>query len=202
MRLGFAFSPDGSGTRPRAHAGIHPKGVTRLLARQPNKRDERQMASTWRRLKIGWHGSRVEASATMICPQTQRTQRFSPRSSGRYPPRTLSRLQLLAPDKEEVPGSSPGSPTRESLVVPGSYKRSSRFSSLSTATAARSSAATSSADHTLPSLYGRNLFGDNCQPEIESVVLRPGHAHGLSTTRLDVHATACCSRSRLLLGIT
>jgi glucose/arabinose dehydrogenase len=41
-------------------------------------------------------------------------------------------------------------------------------------------------DRTLPSLYGRYLFGDFCRPQIESVKLRRGHASGLHATSLRV----------------
>lgn len=41
-------------------------------------------------------------------------------------------------------------------------------------------------DRTLPSLYGRYLFGDFCRPQIESVKLRAGHATGLRVTGLQV----------------
>jgi len=44
-------------------------------------------------------------------------------------------------------------------------------------------------DRSLPSLYGRYLFGDYCRPQIESVLLRPGHASGLRATGLTVTAT-------------
>jgi len=44
-------------------------------------------------------------------------------------------------------------------------------------------------DRTLPSLYGRYLFGDNCRPEIESVSLSRGRAAGLHATALNVSAT-------------
>jgi glucose/arabinose dehydrogenase len=44
-------------------------------------------------------------------------------------------------------------------------------------------------DPTLPSLYGRYLFGDNCRPQIESVVLSRGHARGLRATGLQVQGT-------------
>ena len=43
-------------------------------------------------------------------------------------------------------------------------------------------------DRTLPSLYGRYLFGDFCRPQIESVRLRRGHASGLHATGLQVSA--------------
>jgi glucose/arabinose dehydrogenase len=43
-------------------------------------------------------------------------------------------------------------------------------------------------DRTLPSLYGRYLFGDFCRPQIESVKLRRGHASGLRATGLQVSA--------------
>ncbi len=41
-------------------------------------------------------------------------------------------------------------------------------------------------DRSLPSLYGRYLFGDYCRPQIESVVLRNGHASGLHASGLSV----------------
>jgi glucose/arabinose dehydrogenase len=43
-------------------------------------------------------------------------------------------------------------------------------------------------DRTLPSLYGRYLFGDFCRPQIESVKLRRGQASGLDATGLQVSA--------------
>jgi glucose/arabinose dehydrogenase len=45
-------------------------------------------------------------------------------------------------------------------------------------------------DRSLPSLYGRYLFGDNCHAQIESVTLRRGGATGLAATRLSVSATS------------
>jgi hypothetical protein len=41
-------------------------------------------------------------------------------------------------------------------------------------------------DKTLPGLYGRYLFGDNCRSAIESVKLTSGHASGLAATGLNV----------------
>jgi hypothetical protein len=41
-------------------------------------------------------------------------------------------------------------------------------------------------DRSLPSLYGRYLFGDNCREEIESVKLSRGGATGLRATGLSV----------------
>jgi len=41
-------------------------------------------------------------------------------------------------------------------------------------------------DRSLPSLYGRYLFGDFCHPQIESVLLRNGHASGLRATGASV----------------
>jgi glucose/arabinose dehydrogenase len=41
-------------------------------------------------------------------------------------------------------------------------------------------------DHTLPSLYGRYLYGDLCHPEIQAVTLSPGHARGNRGTGLSV----------------
>ena len=43
-------------------------------------------------------------------------------------------------------------------------------------------------DRSLPSLYGRYLYGDDCKPQIESVKLRPGHATGNRPTGLAVSA--------------
>jgi glucose/arabinose dehydrogenase len=43
-------------------------------------------------------------------------------------------------------------------------------------------------DRTLPSFYGRYLFGDFCRPQIESVKLRRGRASGLNATGLQVSA--------------
>ena len=45
-------------------------------------------------------------------------------------------------------------------------------------------------DRSLPSLYGRYLFGDYCRPQIESVKLSPGRATGLRATGLQVSATS------------
>jgi hypothetical protein len=41
-------------------------------------------------------------------------------------------------------------------------------------------------DRSLPSLYGRYLFGDLCRPQIESVKLSRGHARDLRATGLTV----------------
>jgi glucose/arabinose dehydrogenase len=45
-------------------------------------------------------------------------------------------------------------------------------------------------DRSLPGLYGRYLFGDNCRSQIESVSLRPGHASGRRATGLTVSAAS------------
>ncbi|HEX4466088.1 MAG TPA: PQQ-dependent sugar dehydrogenase, partial [Solirubrobacteraceae bacterium] len=45
-------------------------------------------------------------------------------------------------------------------------------------------------DRSLPSLYGRYLFGDYCRSQIESVKLSPGHASGLRATGLNVSQTS------------
>jgi len=45
-------------------------------------------------------------------------------------------------------------------------------------------------DRSLPSLYGRYLFGDNCRPQIESVKLAGRRAAGLRTTGLQVSSTS------------
>lgn len=45
-------------------------------------------------------------------------------------------------------------------------------------------------DRSLPSLYGRYLFGDYCRPQIESVKLSRGHATDLRATGLNVSATS------------
>jgi glucose/arabinose dehydrogenase len=45
-------------------------------------------------------------------------------------------------------------------------------------------------DRSLPSLYGRYLFGDYCRAPIESVALHHGHAGGLRETGLRVSATS------------
>jgi glucose/arabinose dehydrogenase len=45
-------------------------------------------------------------------------------------------------------------------------------------------------DQSLPSLYGRYLFGDYCHPQIESVKLQNGRASGLRATGLAVSATS------------
>jgi glucose/arabinose dehydrogenase len=41
-------------------------------------------------------------------------------------------------------------------------------------------------DRALPALYGRYVYGDQCQPEIRSVKLGPGHASGDRSTGLAV----------------
>jgi glucose/arabinose dehydrogenase len=45
-------------------------------------------------------------------------------------------------------------------------------------------------DRSLPSLYGRYLFGDYCHPQIESVNLQHGRASGLRDTGLEVNGTS------------
>jgi glucose/arabinose dehydrogenase len=45
-------------------------------------------------------------------------------------------------------------------------------------------------DRSLPSLYGRYLFGDYCRPQIESVALNHGHPTGLRATGLKVSETS------------
>jgi len=45
-------------------------------------------------------------------------------------------------------------------------------------------------DRSLPGLYGRYLFGDNCRPQIESVRLSTGRARGLRATGLSVSSTS------------
>jgi glucose/arabinose dehydrogenase len=45
-------------------------------------------------------------------------------------------------------------------------------------------------DRSLPSLYGRYLFGDYCRPKIESVEFADGKASGLKATGLKVSATS------------
>jgi glucose/arabinose dehydrogenase len=45
-------------------------------------------------------------------------------------------------------------------------------------------------DRSLPSLYGRYLFGDFCRPQIESVKLSAGHARDLRATGLTVNTTS------------
>ncbi len=45
-------------------------------------------------------------------------------------------------------------------------------------------------DRSLPSLYGRYLFGDYCRPQIESVELRHGRASNLRATGLQVSGTS------------
>jgi glucose/arabinose dehydrogenase len=45
-------------------------------------------------------------------------------------------------------------------------------------------------DRSLPSLYGRYLFGDYCRSQIESVKLGRGSAAGLHATGLDVSSTS------------
>ena len=52
----------------------------------------------------------MEASATRIGPSEARSGGGDRCICGRNPQTTQSRLTSLAPDKEEVPGSSPGSP--------------------------------------------------------------------------------------------
>jgi len=44
-------------------------------------------------------------------------------------------------------------------------------------------------DRSLPGLYGRYLFGDDCRPQIEAVTLSPGKAKNLRATGLSVSAT-------------
>ena len=43
-------------------------------------------------------------------------------------------------------------------------------------------------DHSLPSLYGRYLFGDDCKSQINSVKLSRGHVRGNRSTGLSVNA--------------
>ena len=45
-------------------------------------------------------------------------------------------------------------------------------------------------DRSLPSLYGRYLFGDNCRAQIESVRLSGGRARGLRASGLSVSSTS------------
>jgi hypothetical protein len=45
-------------------------------------------------------------------------------------------------------------------------------------------------DRSLPSLYGRYLFGDNCREEIQSVKLSRGGATGLRATGLSLSRTS------------
>jgi glucose/arabinose dehydrogenase len=45
-------------------------------------------------------------------------------------------------------------------------------------------------DRSLPSLYGRYLFGDNCRPQIESVKLSRAGASGLRATGLRLNRTS------------
>ena len=45
-------------------------------------------------------------------------------------------------------------------------------------------------DRSLPSLYGRYLFGDYCRPQIESVKLSRGHATDLHATGMNVSETS------------
>ncbi len=45
-------------------------------------------------------------------------------------------------------------------------------------------------DRSLPGLYGRYLFGDNCRAQIESVKLSRGHAAHLHATGLNVSGTS------------
>jgi glucose/arabinose dehydrogenase len=45
-------------------------------------------------------------------------------------------------------------------------------------------------DRSLPSLFGRYLFGDNCRPQIESATLTRGHAAGVHATGLSVSGTS------------
>jgi glucose/arabinose dehydrogenase len=57
-------------------------------------------------------------------------------------------------------------------------------------------------DRSLPSLYGRYLFGDFCWPQIESVKLSRGHARDLRATGLTVSSTSAFGEdaSGLLAG--
>jgi hypothetical protein len=43
-------------------------------------------------------------------------------------------------------------------------------------------------DRRVPKLYGRYLYGDNCNPVIHSVALRKGHPRGNHATGLRVSA--------------
>jgi glucose/arabinose dehydrogenase len=45
-------------------------------------------------------------------------------------------------------------------------------------------------DRSLPTLFGRYLFGDNCRPQIESVKLSRGHATGRRATGLNISRTS------------
>jgi glucose/arabinose dehydrogenase len=45
-------------------------------------------------------------------------------------------------------------------------------------------------DRSLPSLFGRYLFGDNCRAQIESATLTRGHAAGVHATGLSVSGTS------------
>jgi glucose/arabinose dehydrogenase len=45
-------------------------------------------------------------------------------------------------------------------------------------------------DRSVPSIYGRYLFGDNCRPQIESVKVGRGAAKGLRATGLQVSSTS------------
>jgi glucose/arabinose dehydrogenase len=45
-------------------------------------------------------------------------------------------------------------------------------------------------DRSLPGLYGRYLFGDNCRSQIEAVKLSRGRATGLHATGMNVSATS------------
>jgi glucose/arabinose dehydrogenase len=45
-------------------------------------------------------------------------------------------------------------------------------------------------DHSIPSLYGHYLFGDNCRPQIEAVKLTRGGARGQHATGLQVTSTS------------
>ncbi len=53
----------------------------------------------------------MEASAARITPAVVRVGDAKPNGHGRNPDRTHAGPPPLAPDKEEVPGSNPGSPT-------------------------------------------------------------------------------------------
>jgi hypothetical protein len=45
-------------------------------------------------------------------------------------------------------------------------------------------------DRSVPSLYGRYLYGDDCNPAINAVTLRPGHAMRDHATGLTVAETS------------
>ena len=80
-------------------------------------------------------------------------------------------------DRRNKPGSAPHA-VRPSIVAP----HSSGYCAIIGGFVVR--------DRSVPSLYGRYLFGDNCRPQIEAVKLGRSGAHGLHATGLQVSSTS------------